>query len=172
MNTQTFQSRLKRTVLATGKCFLIAIVAVAAVTAQSAQEADVSVNFFSPRLSPFVKGETLFQVIVSVSRSSPAVATGVVIEIEIPDGAVPTFVGETAELCDFVDGFIICKLEEIRTSIDGKTLPFKVQAADGARTLSVTAKVKANEFDPNTDNNTATSTALLGKTRNKGIRVF
>lgn len=177
MNTQTFHQRVKRTVFAAGKCFLIvaAFCSVAA-SAQQVQEADVSVFVGRSRAYEAVAGETGFLLTVNVNRKTSAqvTATGVTVDIVLPNGAVPTLLGNSNEICQFAGGVISCDLGELRSgSIDyAAAILFTVKSPNGSRNLSVTAQVTANEFDPFVDNNISTATVLLGVTRNKRTRIF
>ena len=115
----------------------------------------------------------MFQIGRGVQRTPPVTATDVIISITLPEGAVPTIYGLESEACDFADNVVTCNVGNISSGgIDGETFLLKVKAPMGARALTITAKISANEFDPYLDNNTSTSTILLRATRNKRTRVF
>lgn len=158
------------------KLTMIFMLMFALVATGFAQSADLSVSAIPHPHSNFITGEIVFQLGVDVLRDralDSVTATGVILSIEIPNGATATPLYSGAEICDFADGFLTCDLGELTSGgIHGRQILFKVKAADGARALSVTAKVMANEFDPNVSNNTYTRTVLLKTTRNKHIRAF
>ena len=179
MNTQSFSQRVKRTVLAAGKCFLIITAFLSsAASAQSGQEVDLSVGVV-PVAYSFVEGsgEVLFQSGVSIHRDRAldrVTATGVTISVELPDGAVPTVRDEDSDKCNFADNILTCELGDIASGApDARPFTFKVKPLDGARTITLTLRVTANEFDPNVNNNTLTRTFFTTRMNpRKRARVF
>jgi hypothetical protein len=176
MNKNTFFSHASHTALSACKLILIITTLLsAAVSAQSTPEADVAVIVFRhPGTDYADTGEAVFQLHVTTVRSSEqtTIGTGIVLNIELPKGAVPTAL-PTIGGCSFADGVIHCDIGDIPSgTAHGRGMVFSVKAADGARALSVTARVSANEFDPEINNNTATAMTLVKATRNKSTRVF
>ena len=177
MNTHTFQQRVKRIVLAAGKYFLIITAFLsAAAFAQSAPEVDVSAGLLTlPSSLAGGTGEGVFYLFIGVrAEQSRATATGVTARIELPEGAEPVGLNTTNGACNFADSVITCDLGELSSgSIDqAATIVFKIKAAPAARSLTVTAKVAANETDPKLENNTSISTVLVRKAREKKTRFF
>lgn len=179
MNTQPFQSRVKRTMLAAGKCLLIAVGAVAAVSAQESQEPiDVKVSVHPLPFSVIAgTGELVFEATIGIVRErglSIVRANGVILKVEIPDGAVLTVREEDSEKCNFAEGVLTCNLGRVLSGGLHGGIPFyfRVKAAEGSQVIPLKVSVTANEFDPNTENNTFTSTFRTAVKVRKRTRFF
>jgi hypothetical protein len=183
MNKHIFLSRAKRTSLAVGKCLLVASAAVAAVSAQSAPETDLSLQFAILGTTSADAPGTIkfFTTVVVAGEENQARATGTVLRVVLPEGAVPTgyvvydrnLGGVNAESqCRFADGVVTCDLGEVIAGILGKskTLLMYVKPARSGF-FAVTGQVTANKVDPNMENNTQTFSVGTPKTR-KRVRLF
>ena len=182
MNTQNFQSRFVRWVFASGKCFLIIATFLSATAfAQTADLSTVITTIALPnQRTPNV--QFVATVLVNGEENEARRASGAILRVMLPDGAVPEYffltdkgVPMTDGECNFAGNVVTCDLGEligVNTLGQNKSLVLSVKPAVGARSFTVKAHVTANEFDPNIDNNSVTSTILLKTTRDKRTRVF
>ena len=180
MNKDSFFTLVKCTALSACKLILIitAFFSTAAY-AQSSQEIDVSISVNATPYSVIAgTGELVFRLSVGIPRDQAlerVTATEVVVKIEIPDGAVPA-VSETegSDICDFAEGVLTCNLGEVSNGgiHGGREFYFRVKAAEVSQVIPLKASVTANEFDPNTENNTFTRTFATTLKSRKRVRFF
>jgi uncharacterized repeat protein (TIGR01451 family) len=120
-------------------------------------EADLSVTKAdSP--DPVLTGNNLTYT-VNIANNGPSGATGVIVKDTLPSGV--TFVSATSSQgsCSYANGIVTCNLETLNSG-KSATVTIVVRPTVGG-TITNTASVSSNEFDPNMANNTATESTTV-----------
>ena len=175
MNKHTFFSHASRTALSA--CKLILIITAFLSTMSFAQEKPpVDLMLFAKSTPPptITLGQDI-QFYTAVLIEDKRQASGVIVTVELPEGITPLSVYTNTGQCSFTDNLITCNLgvvgiESERLRDFAASMIIKVRPTSlGTKTL--TARMTANEPDPNLSNNTMTTTFTVTKSR-KRVRFF
>jgi hypothetical protein len=171
MNKHTFFSRAKRTALSA--CKLILIITAFLSTAGFAQEqtpVDISVKLKTP-LIRFI-GDTYNILSIQVNMELNSQASGIIATVELPEGVTFLEGGYDGIPCTNVDNLVTCNFGSLasgeRKPIDYlQGVSIRLQFPNEVRELTFTARVKANEPDPNLSDNTTTIKVNIVKSRKR-----
>jgi uncharacterized repeat protein (TIGR01451 family)/fimbrial isopeptide formation D2 family protein len=106
--------------------------------------------------------ERIFTYNITATNAGPSAATNVVVTDALPAGVTFTSATPSQGACSLASGTLICQLGSLAVN-DSAGIALQVKPRQiGA--LSNTASVNATEPDPNTSNNSATSTVNVIKT--------
>jgi uncharacterized repeat protein (TIGR01451 family) len=129
-------------------------------TSVTAGGADLSITVTAPSA---VALEANVPYTITVTNNGPAAATGVAMTDAVPDGLTPeTVVGPNCE-SDPVSGVgytVLCNIGNLASGASA-TITFML-SPDTAGTITNTASVAGTQADPNTSNNSATATTVVG----------
>lgn len=176
MKRRFFLSPIRRRVLAACMSIAIAVVFLSAAGLARAQSpVNLSIGWFT-RPSPIRLGdgqdvEFQFGVLIDSRRA----ASGVVVTAELPAGLIfSSAIYNTIHskgVCDFADGLITCNLGTV--GMEGVPFLDFVASVDicakptEAGTFALTARITANEPDPNLANNTAVAMATVNPPKSR-----
>lgn len=177
MNKYTFLSHASRAALSLCELILIFTVFLSAASAARAQSpVDLSVGSFPPESVRLGSGQDIefqFPIFIESRRQ----ASGVIVTAELPAGVTFSSVRTDKGTCGFADNRITCNLGVVgvegRQAFDWVAFITIYVKPTEAGTVTLTARITADEPDPNFSNNmkTASATVTPAKSR-KRVRFF
>lgn len=177
MKKYSFLSPPKRTALSLCKLILILTTFLSAASVARAQSpVDISVGSFLTSPVRLGSGQDInfqFPVFISSKRQ----ASGVILTAELPAGVTFSSVRTDTGACVFADNRITCNLGVV--GVEGQQafdwvafISIYVRPIE-AGTVTLTARITANEPDPNLSNNTKTASAMVNPPKSrKRVRFF
>jgi hypothetical protein len=176
MNKQSFFSRARRTALSACKLILIITAFLSTVSfAQEQTPVDLRLSNKVILSPPTITFGQDFQFGIRVFIERERQASGVIVTVELPEGITPLSVDTDKGQCSYTDNLITCNLGVVgregviyKDSAAGMQITVRPTSL-GTKTL--TARITANEPDPNLSNNTMTTTVTAVKSR-KRVRIF
>ncbi len=177
MNKYTFLSHASRTALSFCELILIFTVFLSAASVARAQSpVDLSVSSFPTIPVRLGSGQDVgfgFLVFIESRRQ----ASGVIVTVELPAGVTFSSVTTDKGTCDFADNRVTCNLGVVgvegRQAFDWVGFVSIFVKPTEAGTVTLTARITANEPDPNLSNNIRTESATVNPLKSrKRVRFF